>query len=100
MLAQAEIQKAEAETQRVMVEAQRDVVDAETDRLKIIMEDDLKRDKAEAEFVLKAVELEAKYGTQVNIAEINALMERDREALRQIAKAQAGGLFKTNGSGI
>jgi len=100
MLAQAEIQKAEAETQRVMVEAQRDVVDAETDRLKIIMEDDLKRDKAEAEFVLKAVELEAKYGTQVNIAEINALMERDREALRQLAKAQAGGLFKTNGSGI
>ena len=100
MLAQAEIQKAEAETQRVMVEAQRDVVDAETDRLKIIMEDDLKRDKAESEFVLKAVELEAKYGTQVNIAEINALMERDREALRQLAKTQAGGLFKTNGSGI
>ena len=100
LLAQAEIQKAEAETQRVMVEAQRDVVDAETDRMKIIMEDDLKRDTAEAEFALKAVELEAKYGTAVNIAEINALMERDREALRQIAKAQAGGLFKTNGSGI
>jgi len=99
LLAQAEIQKAEAETQRVMVEAQRDVVDAETDRMKIIMEDDLKRDTEEAKIRLKALELEAKYGAQLNIAEINALMERDREVLRQIAKAQAGGLFNTNGSG-
>jgi hypothetical protein len=98
LLAMAEIQKAEAETQKVMVQAQRDVVDAETDRMKIIMEDDFKRDEAEADIRVKAAELYAKYGTQVDIASINALMERDREVLRQVAKTQAQGLF-TNGSG-
>ena len=47
--------------------------------------------KAEKRF--KAAELNAKYGAQVNIAEINAVMERDRETLRQIAKTQSQGLF-------
>ena len=98
MLAMAEIQKAEAETQKVMVQAQRDMVDAETDRMKIIMDDDFKRDEAEADIRVKAAELQAKYGAQVNVAEINALMERDRETIRQVAKTQAQGLF--NGSGV
>ena len=98
LLAMAEIQKAEAETQKVMVQAQRDMVDAETDRMKIIMDDDFKRDSAEADIRVKAAELQAKYGAQVNVAEINALMERDRETIRQVAKTQAQGLF--NGSGV
>ena len=99
MLAMAEIQKAEAETQKVMVQAQRDMVDAETDRMKIIMEDDFKRDEAEADIRVKAAELKAKYGAQVNIAEVNALMERDRETIRQLAKAQTQGLFNGTGGG-
>jgi len=61
--------------------------------MKIIMEDDLERDKSEAEIRLKAAELKAKYGAQVNIAEINALMERDKEAMRSEQKVQAAGLF-------
>ena len=86
LLAQAEMQKAQVQAQKAMV-------DAETDRMKIIMDDDRDRDKAEANIRLKAAELNAKYGTQVNIAEINAVMERDRETLRQIAKTQSQGLF-------
>ena len=89
MLAQAEMQKAQVQAQKAMI-------DAETDRMKIIMDDDRDRDKAEANIRLKAAELNAKYGAQVNVAEINALMERDRETLRQIAKTQSQGLF-TNG---
>ena len=54
--------------------------------MKIIMDDDRQRDEAEADIRLKAAELAGKYGTQINIAEINALMERDRETIRQIAK--------------
>ena len=92
MLAQAEIQKAQ-------VQAQKAIIDSETDRMKLIMEDDFKRDEAEADIRLKAAELSAKYGTQVNIAEINALMERDRETIRQLAKSQAAGLFNGTGSG-
>jgi hypothetical protein len=42
------------------------------------------------------MELQAKYGAQINIAEINAVMERDREGIRQNAKAQAQGLFTNN----
>lgn len=90
MLAQAEMQKAQVSAQKAMI-------DSETDRMKIIMEDDFKRDEAEAEIALKAAELRAKYGAQVSMTEIKALMERDREILRQVAKTQATGLF--NGSG-
>jgi len=91
LLAQAEIQKAQ-------VQAQKAIIDAETDRMKIIMDDDRDRDEAEANIRLKAAELNAKYGAQINVAEINALMERDRETLRQIAKSQSQGLFNGNGT--
>ena len=84
---------AQAEAQKAQVQAQKAIIDAETDRMKIIMDDDRNRDIKEAEIRLKAAELAAKYGTQVNIAEINALMERDRENIRQNAKDQAQGLF-------
>jgi hypothetical protein len=33
--------------------------------------------------MLKSAEIEAKYGSQVNTANIQALMQRDREFLRQ-----------------
>ena len=88
-LAQAEIQKAN-------VQAQKALIDAETDRLKLIMEDDRQRDETEAQMMLKSAELQAKYGTQINTVEIKALMERDREVLRQAAKIQAQGLIKNN----
>ena len=77
---------------------QKAIIDAETDRMKIIMEDDRDRDIQEAQIRLKAAELAAKYGSQVNIAEINAIMERDRENIRQTAKDQAQGLFTNNGN--
>ena len=89
MLAQAEAMKAQVSAQKAMI-------DAETDRMKIIMDDDRQRDIEEAQLRVKAVELQAKYGAQINIAEINAVMERDREGIRQNAKAQAQGLFTNN----
>jgi len=89
MLAQAEAMKAQVSAQKAMI-------DAETDRMKIIMDDDRQRDIEEAQLRVKALELQAKYGAQINIAEINAIMERDREDIRQNAKAQAQGLFTNN----
>ena len=87
---------AQAEAQKAQVQAQKAIIDAETDRMKIIMDDDRQRDIEEAQIRLKAAELIGKYGTQVNIAEINAIMERDRETIRQTAKDQAQGLFTGN----
>ena len=90
MLAQAEAMKAQNQAQKA-------IIDAETDRMKIIMDDDRQRDEHEANLKLKIAELQAKYGAQVNVAEINAIMERDREVIRQQAKNQAQGMF-TNGN--
>ena len=87
---------AQAEAMKAQNLGQKAIIDAETDRMKIIMEDDRERDIKEAEIRLKAAELAAKYGSQVNIAEINAIMERDRENIRQNAKDQAQGLFTNN----
>jgi hypothetical protein len=88
---------AQAEAQKAQNLGQKAIIDAETDRMKIIMEDDRDRDQALADMQLKIAELEAKYGAQVNVAEINAIMERDREAIRQVAKNQSQGMF-TNGN--
>ena len=62
--------------------------------MKIIMDDDRQRDIEEAQLRIKVAELQAKYGAQVNIAEINAIMERDRELIRQAQKSQSQGLFR------
>jgi hypothetical protein len=90
MLAQAEAMKAQNLAQKA-------IIDAETDRMKIIMDDDRNRDEHEANLKVKIAELQAKYGAQINVAEINAIMERDREAIRQVAKNQSQGMF-TNGN--
>jgi hypothetical protein len=91
---------AQAEAMKAQNLAQKAIIDAETDRMKIIMDDDRNRDEAEAQIRLKAAELMAKYGAQVNIAEINAIMERDRETIRQTAKDQSQGLFTGNGNQV
>ena len=67
---------AQAEAMKAQNLAQKAIIDAETDRMKIIMDDDRQRDIEEAQIRIKALELQAKYGAQLNIAEINAIMER------------------------
>ena len=90
---------ADAEVQKAQISAQKALLDAETDRLKLIMEDDRERDRTEANLIIEAEKIRAKYGTQVNIAELQALMERDREVIREAAKIQAQGLVPGGNSG-
>lgn len=66
------------------IEAQKLQLQAE----KMRREDDLERDKLDADIAFRAIELQAKYGTQVNIAAIKAQVDRDREAMR-LAQQQA-----------
>jgi len=54
-------------------------------REEMLRKDDRERDKMEAEIKLQAIELQAKYGVQVDMANIRADMERDREVIRQQA---------------
>ena len=54
----------------------------ELDKEKMKRSDDLDRDKLDSEILLKAAEIEAKYGSKVETEGIRALVERDREQMK------------------
>ena len=86
---------AEAERDKAKAQAQKALLDAETDRINMIMKDDLERDKAQGEAFLKLVELNAKYGLSQNMADLNEYYERDQEARRQEMKLR--GIYEDPG---
>jgi hypothetical protein len=51
----------------------------------MIMSDDRERDRIEQDGILRRYELELKYGVQIQSAEIEAAMNKDRELIRQQA---------------
>jgi hypothetical protein len=75
----------------VQVQAQVEQGKLQLAREKMMREDDLERDKLDADIALRAQELEMKYGSAVNMAQIRAQVDRDREAVKQQAAiAQTG----------
>jgi len=76
VMAQAEIAKTQAETQARLAQVQ-------LEREKMFMEDERKRDELDAKISLEAIELQAKYGTQIDIAELKAEVEREKLAIRE-----------------
>lgn len=56
------------------------------EREKMIRDDDRLRDKNEADVILKAAELQARYGAQVDVAQIKANADRDREMVRSLGQ--------------
>jgi hypothetical protein len=78
MLAQVQAQSIQADIQKKAAELQ-------LDREKMIMSDDRERDRIEQDGILRRYELELKYGVQIQSAEIDAAMNRDRELIRQQA---------------
>lgn len=79
----ADEQLAQAESEKAKAQANKAILDAENDRLKMLMDDDFKRDQANTDALLKVMELNAKYGTQLEMNEVNAYLERDKEEIRQ-----------------
>jgi len=79
MLAQVEMEKVKADIQIAQLKAQLEIE-------KTRMQDDRERDKTDVDLMIRAAEIEAKYGTQVNVAAIKAEMERDRDALRLLSQ--------------
>ena len=61
----------------------------ELERLKVILQDDRERDKLDADVMLKAAEIRAKYGTAVDVAAISAQVERARSAAEDRRHAEA-----------
>ena len=58
----------------------------------MIMDDDRKRDELDAELFVKAEEMAAKYGTQLNVEEIRANLQMNREMLRNQAEIIKGAI--------
>jgi len=49
---------------------------------------DLKRDQLDADIWLKATEINAKYGTQMQVEQLYAMIQRERDAAKIAAQAQ------------
>ena len=79
MLALVEMEKVKADIQIAQLKAQLEIE-------KTRMQDDRERDKTDVDLMIRAAEIQAKYGTQVDVAAIKAEMERDRDALRLLSQ--------------
>lgn len=79
-----EIQEPAPSPEQILAEAQLEIEKgkAEVDALDIILKDDRERDKLDAEIVLRASEIAAKYKTEVDVAAIQALVQRQRAQTR------------------
>ncbi len=76
---------AQVQAQAIQADIQKKAAELELQREEMMRKDDRERDKLDADVMLKAAEIEAKYNTQVNTAEIQAAMMRDREMMKQVA---------------
>lgn len=74
---------AEVQVQQIQSEMQSQMMKLQLDREKMFMEDERKRDELDAKLTLDAIELQAKYGTQINVAELKAEVEREKLAMRE-----------------
>jgi hypothetical protein len=79
---------AQVQAQSIQADIQKKAAELELQRQEMLLRDDRERDKLDADVMIKAAEIEAKYGAQVNTANIEALMQRDREYIRQQSNAQ------------
>jgi hypothetical protein len=70
----------------VQLQAQIEQQKLALEREKMIRADDRERDKLDADIAIRAAEMQARYGAQVNVAAIRAAVDRDREAMRQQAQ--------------
>lgn len=76
---------AQVQAQSIQADIQKKAAELQLDRERMIMADDRERDRIEQDGILRRYELELKYGVQIQSAEIDAAMNRDREIIRQQA---------------
>ena len=77
----------EVQMAEIQANIQKKAAELELEREKMIREDDRRRDESEANIELKAAEIVARYGAQVDTAAIKANSERDREMVKSLAGA-------------
>lgn len=75
---------AEVQMQSIQADIQKKAAELELRREEMMRNDDRLRDKDDSETLLKIAELEARYGTQIDVAQIRAQTDKDRELLRTV----------------
>lgn len=80
----------QVQMQSIQADIQKKQAELELEREKMMREDDRRRDKDEADIALRAAEIAARFGAQVDTAAIRAGSERDREAIRQLTSVSNG----------
>jgi hypothetical protein len=75
----------QVQIQQIQADIQKKAAELDLEMQKAQMIDDRERDKLEADLYVKAEEMKAKYGTQLNVEQIRAKLAIDREVM----KAQA-----------
>lgn len=76
--------------QQIQADIQKKAAELQLEREKMIMEDDRKRDELDAELFVKAEEMQAKYGTQLNVEKIRSDLAINREVMRAQADVIKG----------
>ena len=72
----------QVQIQQIQADIQKKAAELTLEREKMMMEDDRKRDELDAELFVKAEEMKAKYGTQLNVEKIRADLAINREVMR------------------
>ena len=80
---------AQVQAESIKADIQKKAAELELQREKMIRDDDYRRDQLAQDLMLKKYELELKYQTQIDSAQIVAMQAVDREAVKQEGQLQA-----------
>ena len=78
--------------QQIQADIQKKAAELNLEREKMMMDDDRKRDELDAELFVKAEEMKAKYGTQLNVEKIRSDLAINREVMRAQADIVKGAI--------
>ena len=82
----------QVQIQQIQADIQKKAAELTLEREKMMMEDDRKRDELDAELFVKAEEMKAKYGTQLNVEQIRADLAINREVMKGQAEIIKGAI--------
>ena len=73
----------QAQREQIQAEVQMKAAELELKRQQMVRDDDFRQDKLEADVMIDVAEIKAKFGAQITTAEIQAMMDREREQMRR-----------------
>jgi hypothetical protein len=86
-----EAQLIQVQMAEIQANIQKKAAELDLERERMMREDDRRRDESEANIALKAAEINARYGAQIDTAAIRANADRDRELVRQLGQQLPNG---------